>query len=132
MGITRSPGDLTVPAHILIVEDNEHVTSALQIMLETVPWRVSVAGSIGAALAISRSDPPVVALLDLTLPDGDGLLLVAPLHASGARRIVVLTGHDDSATRRRCLDAGCADVLIKPVSVRDLMDLSRTWLVELQ
>jgi DNA-binding response OmpR family regulator len=123
---------LTVSPHILIVEDNEHVTSALQIMLETVPWRVSVAGSIGAALAISRNDPPVVALLDLTLPDGDGLLLVAPLHASGARRIVVLTGHDDFATRRRCLDAGCADVLIKPVSVRDLMDLSRTWLVELQ
>jgi DNA-binding response OmpR family regulator len=121
-----------VSPHILIVEDNEHVTSALQIMLETVPWRVSVAGSVEAALALSRNDPPAVALLDLTLPDGDGLALVEPLQAFGARRIVVLTGHDDLATRQRCLDAGCADVLVKPVSVRDLMDLSRTWLVELQ
>jgi DNA-binding response OmpR family regulator len=121
-----------VPPHILIVEDNEHVTTALQIMLETVPWRVSVADSIGAALAVTRNDPPSVALLDLTLPDGDGLALVGPLLASGATRIVVLTGHDDRETRQRCLDAGCADVLVKPVSVRDLIDRSRGWIAELQ
>ena len=120
------------PPHLLIVEDNEHVTSALQILLETVPWRVSVAGSVGAALAVSRSDPPVVALLDLSLPDGDGLALVEPLRTSGAKKIVVLTGHDDSETRQRCLDAGCADVLVKPVSVRELMNRSREWLAELQ
>ena len=121
-----------VPPHILIVEDNEHVTTALQILLETVPWRVSIAPSIGAALAVTRNDPPSVALLDLTLPDGDGLTLVEPLRTSGAKRIVVLTGHDDRETRQRCLDAGCTDVLIKPVSVRDLIDRSRTWLDELQ
>lgn len=120
------------PPHILIVEDNEHVTNALQILLETVPWRVSVAASVGAALGVLRNDPPSVALLDLTLPDGDGLTLVEPLRASGARRIVVLTGHDDRETRQRCLDSGCADVLIKPVSVRDLIERSRTWLVELR
>ena len=119
------------PPHILIVEDNEHVTNALQILLETVPWRVTVAGSVGAALAVSRSDPPMVALLDLTLPDGDGLMLVEPLRTAGAKKIVVLTGHDDRETRQRCLDAGCAEVLIKPVSVRDLMDRSRGWLSEL-
>ncbi len=120
-----------MPPHILVVEDNEHVTNALQILLETVPWRVSVAGSVGAALAVSRADPPAVALLDLTLPDGDGLALVEPLRVAGTKKIVVLTGHDDRDTKQRCLDAGCADVLIKPVSVRDLMDRSRTWLTEL-
>jgi two-component system, OmpR family, response regulator len=101
-------------------------------MLEMVPWRVSVAGSVSAALSVSRDDPPTVALLDLTLPDGDGLLLVEPLRSIGAQKIVVLTGHDDRETRQRCLDAGCAEVLIKPISVRDLMDRSRTWLAELQ
>jgi DNA-binding response OmpR family regulator len=116
----------------LIVEDNEHVTTALQILLETVPWRVSVADSVGAALAVTKSDPPSVALLDLTLPDGDGLSLVTPLKNSGAKKIVVLTGHDDRDTRQRCLDAGCSDVLVKPVSVRDLIDRSRTWLAELE
>ena len=118
--------------HILIVEDNEHVTTALQILLETVPWRVSVADSIAGALAVTRSDPPSVALLDLTLPDGDGLALAEPLKKSGTKRIVVLTGHDDRETRQRCLEAGCADVLVKPVSVRDLIDRSRTWIAELQ
>ena len=88
--------------------------------------------SIGAALAVTRRDPPSVALLDLTLPDGDGLALVEPLRTSGAQRIVVLTGHDDRETRQRCLDAGCADVLVKPVSVRELIDRSRGWLAELQ
>src|SRR5215468_9829327 len=123
---------MAVPPHILVVEDNEHVTNALQILLETVPWRVSVADSVASARAGTRDDPPSVALLDLTLPDGDGLALVEPLRTSGAQRIVVLTGHDDRETRQRCLDAGCADVLIKPVSVRDLIDRSRTWLDELQ
>jgi len=112
--------------------DNEHVTTALQILLETVPWRVSVADSIESALAVTRSDPPSVALLDLTLPDGDGLLLAEPLKNSGTKRIVVLTGHDDRETRQRCLDAGCSDVLVKPVSVRDLIDRSRDWIAELQ
>lgn len=116
----------------MIVEDNEHVTTALQILLETVPWRVSVADSIESALAVTRSDPPSVALLDLTLPDGDGLLLAEPLKNSGTKRIVVLTGHDDRETRQRCLDAGCSDVLVKPVSVRDLIDRSRDWIAELQ
>lgn len=118
----------SVPPHVLVVEDNEHVTSALAILLEAVPARVSVARSIAAALAVAASDAPALALLDLTLPDGDGLSLVPVLRASGTRTIVVLTGHDDRDTRRRCLDAGCADVMVKPVAVRDLMDRARGWL----
>jgi CheY-like chemotaxis protein len=59
-------------------------------------------------------------------------LLAEPLKNSGTKRIVVLTGHDDRETRQRCLDAGCSDVLVKPVSVRDLIDRSRDWIAELQ
>jgi len=118
---------MQTPPHVLIVEDNEHVTSALRILLESAEWRVSVADSIGAALAAARIDPPAVALLDLTLPDGDGLLLAEPLRAVGTKKIVVLTGHDDRETTRRCTEAGCDDVLIKPVSIRDLLEKSRAW-----
>ena len=118
--------------HVLIVEDNENVTSALQILLESAQWRVSVANSIAAALQSSRDDPPEVALLDLTLPDGDGLTLAAPLRSAGTRKIVVLTGHDDRETSQRCAEAGCDDVLIKPVSIRDLLQKSREWIADLQ
>jgi DNA-binding response OmpR family regulator len=120
------------PPHILVVEDNEHVTSALRILLESASWRVSVAGSIIDALSVAQADPPSVVLLDLTLPDGDGLRLVEPLRDLGARRIVVLTGHDDIDTKKRCFDAGCFDLLVKPVAARDLVEKSRAWIAELE
>ena len=118
--------------HVLIVEDNEHVTSALRILLESAQWRVSIADTIASALESARTDPPAIALLDLTLPDGDGLLLAEPLRAAGTKKIVVLTGHDDRETTRRCKEAGCDDVLIKPVSIRDLLEKSRAWIAELE
>jgi two-component system KDP operon response regulator KdpE len=115
-------------AHVLVVEDNEHVVSAMRILFEAAGHRVSAAGSIAEALAVSRTDPPALVLLDLTLPDGDGLALVPALRASGAGAIVALTGHDDIATRERCLSAGCVDVLVKPVPARELVNRAGEWL----
>jgi DNA-binding response OmpR family regulator len=67
-------------------------------------------------------------LLDLTLPDGEGLDLVAPLKEAGCKAVVALTGHDDPETRTRCLAAGCADVLVKPVPARQLVARAAEWL----
>jgi DNA-binding response OmpR family regulator len=114
--------------HVLVVEDNELVSSALRVLLETLDARVSVAASIAETLGVAHADPPVVTLLDITLPDGDGLAAVEPLRTAGCRTIVALTGHDDQATRDRCLAAGCADVLLKPVPARELMARVSTWL----
>ena len=114
-------------SHILVVEDNADVTSAMRILLEAVDHQVSTAGSIAEALAVAGQDPPALVLLDLTLPDGDGLSLVEPLRATGAR-VVALTGHDDAETRHRCLAAGCADVLLKPVPARELVRRAGEWL----
>lgn len=116
------------PSHILVVEDNADVTSAMRILLEAVTHRVSTAGSIAEALAIATSDPPELVLLDLTLPDGDGLALVPILHDAGAGVIVALTGHDDVGTRERCLAAGCTDVMVKPVPVRELVRRVAEWI----
>lgn len=115
-------------AHVLIVEDNELVSSALRILVESADYTVSTAGSIAEALGVARATPPRLALLDLTLPDGDGLALVEPLRAAGCTTVVALTGHDDAATRTRCLAAGCAEVLVKPVPARDLMKMMAVWL----
>ena len=116
------------PAHVLVVEDNEHVTSALRILLEAADHRVSIAGSIAKALAVAQSDSAALVLLDLTLPDGDGLSLLPALRAAGSGAIVALTGHDDSETRQRCLEAGCVDVLVKPVPARELVRRAGEWL----
>jgi DNA-binding response OmpR family regulator len=119
-------------AHVLVVEDNELVSSALRILLESEAQRVSTAQSIADALAVGVPNEDGVGaslvLLDLTLPDGDGLSLVDPLPAARWDKIVALTGHDDPETRRRCLDAGCIDVLLKPVPARELVEKCTVWL----
>lgn len=115
-------------AHVLVVEDSELVTSALRVLLESADHQVSIAGSIADALEIPRPGSPSLVLLDLTLPDGDGLLLVAPLRARGWNKFVALTGHDDPAVRQRCIAAGCVDVLLKPVPARELASKVAAWL----
>ena len=114
-------------AHVLIVEDNELVSGALRILFESVDYRVSTAASIADATSLVAQDPAALVLLDLTLPDGDGLTLVGPAKSAGARTIVALTGRDDDATRRRCIDAGCAEVLLKPVPVKELLARAAGW-----
>jgi DNA-binding response OmpR family regulator len=115
-------------AHVLVVEDNDLVGAAMRILFENAHRRVSVAASIADALAVGTTDPAALVLLDLTLPDGDGLALVEPLLAAGCKTIVALTGHDDPATHARCLAAGCADVLVKPVPARELVARGAAWL----
>ena len=117
-------------AHVLVVEDNALVTSATRILLEDAGFRVSAAGRVTEAYATCRSDSPDVILLDLRLPDGDGLSLLKRLQADGAPIPVVaaLTGRDEPEIRQRCLRAGCVDVLLKPVDVRALPAQIRSWL----
>lgn len=117
---------MTAP-HVLLVEDNELVTGALQILLESAGTRVSVAHTIAEAIGAANRDAPELVLLDLTLPDGDGLQLIEPLRVAGAKTFVALTGHDDAATRARCLQAGCVDVVVKPPRARELVEKMREW-----
>lgn len=114
-------------AHVLVVEDSDIVASAMRVLLESPGHRVTIAASIADALGAGKSEPADLVLLDLTLPDGDGLLLIEPLRAAGCRRFVALTGHDDQATRDRCLAAGCVDVLVKPVPARELIARIGSW-----
>ena len=114
--------------HVLLVEDSELVTDALSILLESTGARVSIARSVADALRMGERDPATLVLLDLTLPDGDGLRAVEPLRDAGARTIVALTGRDDPETVRQCTEAGCADVLVKPVPARELIAKVAGWL----
>ena len=114
--------------HVLVVEDSDIVTSAMRVLLESAGHRVTTAASIAEALGGARREPADLVLLDLTLPDGDGLALIEPLRAAGCDKFVALTGHDDAATRDRCIAAGCADVLVKPVPARELIARVAGWI----
>jgi DNA-binding response OmpR family regulator len=116
--------------HVLIVEDNALVTSATRILLEDAGFRVSTAGTVAEAQAICHDDPPQVILLDLRLPDGDGLALMKRISEDSATSPIVaaLTGREEPEIRARCLRAGCVDVLLKPVDTRALATRIRSWL----
>lgn len=117
-------------AHVLIVEDNALVTSAMIILLEDAGFRVSTAARVAEAVDVCTRDRPDVILLDLRLPDGDGLALFDHMTSRDVRPPVVaaLTGRDEPEVRARCLAAGCVDVLVKPVNVRTLAPLVRSWI----
>jgi CheY-like chemotaxis protein len=93
------------------------VTQALSILIEASGYRVRTASDVASALAAARAERPAALLVDLTLPDGDGLAIVTALASEPEppRFVVALTGHDDPATEARCRAAGCDGVWVKPV-----------------
>ncbi|MGH7664660.1 MAG: response regulator transcription factor [Gemmatimonadaceae bacterium] len=114
------------------MEDNDLVVGALRILLEATGHRVSAAGTVAAAVAACRATLPDVMLLDLTLPDGDGLLVLEALGEGGTGEgrpavTIAMTGRDDEATVARCLEAGCREVLTKPVPTRLLIARIAEW-----
>ena len=110
-------------ARILIVEDSPLVTDAFRILFTEAGYDVDVAATVADAIERATAAPVDMMLLDLSLPDGSGLDILDTLKKRQAlpRSTLAMTGHADAASRRRCIDAGCADVLIKPVPIAELL-----------
>ncbi|HUQ99466.1 MAG TPA: response regulator [Gemmatimonadaceae bacterium] len=109
--------------NVLVVEDSSLVGDALRILLEDAGYTVFIAQTVADAVHRGSETRVDLMLLDLTLPDGDGLDVLKSLRESVAlpRVTLAMTGYNDSATRRACLDAGCADLLVKPVPIAELL-----------
>lgn len=110
---------------VLLVEDSPLISGALKVLLESAGFAVTVAGSAAEAAAWSEPVAADVMLLDINLPDADGLTVIHALNERGLKpaAIFAMTGHADEPTRRRCLAAGCDDVLLKPVPVQQLLQI---------
>ena len=117
-------------AHVLVVEDSALVVDALRLLLEETGHRVSAAFTVRQAVDTARSERPDVILLDLTLGREDGLDVLAELARTDSlpRVAVAVTGHDTPAARERCIEAGCMDVLTKPIRAMELPSRIRGWL----
>lgn len=113
---------------ILIVEDSALAAAALRLLFEETGYEVSVASSVKSAVDLGVALTPDVMLLDLTLTDGDGLTVLERLRGENCvpRSTIALTGHDDEEVRQRCLEAGCVEVLLKPVPIARLLALVRS------
>jgi DNA-binding response OmpR family regulator len=112
-----------VRARILIVEDSPLVTDAFRILFTEAGYDVDVAETVADGIERGSANAVDLMLLDLSLPDGNGLEILEALRTRGAppRATLAMTGHDDAKTRRTCLEAGCADVLLKPLRIGDLL-----------
>jgi DNA-binding response OmpR family regulator len=110
-------------ARILVVEDNFDVGDAMRMLLEAGGHQVRVAITVGDAIRACDDQPVDLMLLDLTLPDGEGLEVLARAAVPPAVT-VALTGWDEPAIIARCRAAGCRDVLVKPVPARTLLALT--------
>ena len=85
------------PPKILCVDDDPYLTDLLLLCLERDGYAVSVAGDGATALRLVQSEPPDVVLLDLHLPDTNGLTLSVQLRRLGHMPIIMLTAsHSDA------------------------------------
>lgn len=115
--------------HILIVDDSAAVTGALRVLFEETGHDVSVAASLTDAVDVAAARTVDVMLLDLTLPDGDGLSALTTMRARAIepRVTAALTGHAEPEIAARCTAAGCRAVLVKPVPIAELLARVREW-----
>lgn len=107
---------------LLLVDDDETLCSVLSQALEKRGFMVNVAHSINAALAILDGNAPEYAVIDLKMPDGSGLALVAELKSLDPHtKIVVFTGHSSIVTAVEAIKLGAIYYLSKPADADDIM-----------
>lgn len=106
---------------VLVVEDDREIRALMQSSLSVEGFEVQTAVSLSEASALLRHDPPDVIVLDLGLPDGDGVQLVREVRQHRAVPIIVVSARHQEAQKIELLDAGADDYLTKPFSVGELL-----------
>ena len=106
---------------ILVVEDDREIRSLMQSSLTVEGFEVQTAVSVSEAKAMLHIAPPDVLLLDLGLPDGDGIDLVHEVRKQHSLPVLVVSARHQEAQKIQLLDAGADDYLTKPFSVAELL-----------
>jgi two-component system OmpR family response regulator len=114
---------------ILLVDDDRRLTSLLAPSLRSEGYAVDVAATVEDGLWLASEAPFDVIVLDVGLPDGDGIDLCRRLRATGVwAPILMLTARGEIGDRVRGLDAGADDYLAKPFSFDELLARVRALL----
>jgi two-component system, OmpR family, KDP operon response regulator KdpE len=106
---------------ILVVDDEPQMIRVLRINLLARQYEVVTAGTGQGALDAARHDHPDIVVLDLGLPDLDGVEVIRQLRGWTRVPVIVLSGRADSHDKVRALDAGADDYVTKPFSVDELL-----------
>jgi two-component system, OmpR family, phosphate regulon response regulator PhoB len=119
---------MTGPIRVLVAEDDVDLQGFLRDTLEAEGMTVQVASDGAGALLAVGSEPPDIVLLDLDLPDLDGLDVLSAIRKRGDLPIIVLTGRRLEQDRVIGLERGADDYVVKPFSARELVARIRTVL----
>ena len=107
---------------VLLVDDEESIRFGVSRVLEQHGARVKVAGSVSEALAAVRLEVPEIVLLDLKLPDGDGIDLLGRILSERPEvRVVMMTGFGTIERAVTAIRSGADDFLTKPINVEHLL-----------
>lgn len=109
------------PINILIVEDEKEIRRFVRSALENEGWRVFDADTLQRGLIEAGTRKPDLIILDLGLPDGDGLDFIRDLRQWSSIPVIVLSARAEESDKVLALDAGADDYLSKPFGVAELL-----------
>ena len=119
---------LLIPFCVVVIDDDPDVLRVVRIKLERAGFRVGTASDAATGLDMVRRRRPDVAIIDLMLPDRDGLDLVrdlAGLPGGEAPVVLILSARSGMNEIKRGIEAGADDYVTKPFSPRELIE--RIW-----
>jgi len=105
---------------IVIIEDEKEISRFLRIALENDKMRVVEAPTLQRGLLEAATRKPDLVILDLGLPDGDGLTFIREFRQWSQRPVIVLSARSDEQDKIAALDAGADDYLSKPFGIGEL------------
>lgn len=117
---------------VLVVEDDKPVRNLITLTLETQGYRFQSAANGAEAVMSSLSYQPDIMILDLGLPDMDGVEVIRKTRSWSNMPIIVVSARSDDSDKIEALDAGADDYLTKPFSVDELLARLRAALRRLQ
>ena len=106
---------------VLVVEDEPSMAKFLRTSLSTEGYRVVLAATGAEALSLARTNNPDVVLLDLGLPDMDGMDVTKALREWSTRPIIIISARGQEEDKVRALDVGADDYLTKPFGTSELL-----------
>jgi two-component system, OmpR family, KDP operon response regulator KdpE len=106
---------------VLVVDDEPQIVRALRINLRVRQYEVYSAATGTEALQQASRHPPDLVILDLGLPDLDGVEVIQGLRGWTSAPIIVLSGRADAVDKVEALDAGADDYVTKPFSMEELL-----------
>jgi two-component system KDP operon response regulator KdpE len=107
--------------HVLVIDDEPQILRALRTILTAQNYRVSIANRGEEGLSLAAAEQPDVIILDLGLPDVDGITVCARLRQWTQTPIIVLSVRESERDKVMALDKGADDYLVKPFGIDELL-----------